>query len=178
MGLTHSPKDFTTVLKPIFARLWSRGHVSSAYIDDSCLQGSSYHLCQQNIEETVQLMDTLGMTVQQHKSVFEPIQQNLSHGLGFPTMWYVRPAKPQIRLRIRAVWSEPLLVARLLIEHHLEFLSLKGGCKDSSESTLVKMSHATSHFFLGFLLCSVTMTVQLPPERWQEIIKLCINILL
>ena len=28
----------------------------------------------------------------------------------FPTMWYVQPAKPQISLRIRAVWSEPLLV--------------------------------------------------------------------
>ena len=52
MGLTHSPRIFTKVLKPIFARLRSRGHVSSAYIDDSCLQGSSYHLCQQNIEET------------------------------------------------------------------------------------------------------------------------------
>ena len=31
--------------------------------------------------------------------------------MGFPTMWYVRPAKPQISLR-------------LLTEHHLEFLSL------------------------------------------------------
>ena len=29
----------------------------------------------------------------------------------------------------------------LLIEHYLEFLSLKGGCADSSESTLVKMPH-------------------------------------
>ena len=29
----------------------------------------------------------------------------------FPTMWYVRQAKPQISLRIRAVSSEPLLVA-------------------------------------------------------------------
>ena len=26
-------------------------------------------------------------------------------------------------------------------EHHLEFLSLKGGCTGSSESTLVKMPH-------------------------------------
>ena len=26
------------------------------------------------------------------------------------TLWYVRPAKPQISLRIRAVWSEPLLI--------------------------------------------------------------------
>ena len=35
----------------------------------------------------------------------------MSHDMRFPTMWFVRPAKPQISLRIRAVWSEPLLVA-------------------------------------------------------------------
>ena len=28
-----------------------------------------------------------------------------------------------------------------MTEHHLEFLSLKGGCTGSSESTLVKMPH-------------------------------------
>ena len=41
---------------------------------------------------------------------------------------------------------------KLLSEHHLEFLSLKGGCRGSSESTLVKMphcwkSHAMAHMF-------------------------------
>ena len=35
-----------------------------------------------------------------------------SRVMGFPTMWYVRPAKPQIR----AVWSEPLLVAWIFHE--------------------------------------------------------------
>ena len=30
---------------------------------------------------------------------------------------------------------------KLLTEHHLEFLSLKGGCAGSSESTLVEMPH-------------------------------------
>ena len=35
----------------------------------------------------------------------------LSQCMRFPTMWYVRPAKPQISLRIHTVWSEPLLVA-------------------------------------------------------------------
>ena len=30
---------------------------------------------------------------------------------------------------------------KLLTEHHLEFLSLKGGCTGSSESTLAKMPH-------------------------------------
>ena len=38
-------------------------------------------------------------------------KKQMSHGMGFPTMWYVRPAKPQISLHISAVSSEPLLVA-------------------------------------------------------------------
>ena len=33
------------------------------------------------------------------------------------------------------------MIVRLLTEHHLEFLSFKGGCRGSSESTLVKMPH-------------------------------------
>ena len=41
---------------------------------------------------------------------------------------------------------------KLLTELHLEFLSLKGGCIGSSESTLVKMpdcweSHVAAHMF-------------------------------
>ena len=33
------------------------------------------------------------------------------------------------------------MIVKLLTTLHLEFLSLKGGCRDSSESTLVKMPH-------------------------------------
>ena len=45
------------------------------------------------------------------------------------------------------------MIVKLLTEHHLEFLSLKGGCTGSSESTLVKMphcwkSHVTAHVFI------------------------------
>ena len=32
------------------------------------------------------------------------------------------------------------MIVKPLTEHHLEFLCLKGGCRGSSESTLVKMS--------------------------------------
>ena len=31
------------------------------------------------------------------------------------------------------------MIVKLLTEQHFEFLSLKGGCRGSSESTLVKM---------------------------------------
>ena len=42
------------------------------------------------------------------------------------------------------------MIVKLLTEHHLVFLRLKGGCRGSSESTLVKMSncwksHAAAH---------------------------------
>ena len=44
------------------------------------------------------------------------------------------------------------MIVKLLTEHHLEFLSFKGGCIGSSESTLVKMphcwkSHVMAHVF-------------------------------
>ena len=32
-----------------------------------------------------------------------PMELDLSRDMRFPTMWYVRPAKPQISLGIRAV---------------------------------------------------------------------------
>ena len=35
------------------------------------------------------------------------------------------------------------MTVKLLTEHHLEFLNLKGGCTGSSESTLVKMSRCS-----------------------------------
>ena len=43
------------------------------------------------------------------------------------------------------------MIVKLLTEHHLEFLSLKGGCRGSYESTHVKMphcwkSHATAQY--------------------------------
>ena len=46
------------------------------------------------------------------------------------------------------------MIVKLLTEHHLEFLSLKGGCRGSSKSTFVKMSscwesHATGQFYMS-----------------------------
>ena len=68
----------------------------------------------------------------------------MSRGMGFPIMWYVRQAKAQTSLRIRAVWSEPLLVAWVFYEclatdrTGFWVSNLTGGCTGSSESTLVK----------------------------------------
>ena len=41
---------------------------------------------------------------------------------------------------------------KLLTEHRLEFVSLKGGCTGSSESTLVKMPHCDAAQFMIYWL--------------------------
>ena len=49
------------------------------------------------------------------------------------------------------------MIVKLLTEHHLEFLSSKGGCRGSSESTLVRMSNcwksrALAQILFGFIV--------------------------
>ena len=44
------------------------------------------------------------------------------------------------------------MVVKLLIEHHLEFLSLKGGCRGSSESTHVNMPHCSKSHALAQII--------------------------
>ena len=65
------------------------------------------------------------------------------------------------------------MIIKLLTEHHLEFLSLKGGRRGSSESTHVKMtncwkSHASAHFISIFGIAMET----------QQACKACILALL
>ena len=67
--------------------------------------------------------------------------------MGFSTMWYVR----QQMLRPACAYAqsdqslckslEHSMTVELLTEPYLGFLSIKGGCTGSSESTFVKMPH-------------------------------------
>ena len=65
----------------------------------------------------------------------------------FPTMWYVRPAQPRSACantqsnQSLCLSLEYSMSDKLLTKHNLESLSFKGGCRGSSESTLVKMPH-------------------------------------
>ena len=63
----------------------------------------------------------------------------------FPTICYVRPAKPQINLKYT-------LSVILLNENNLEFLSLKGDC---TGCTLVKIPHCWKSHVAAHMLLSV-----------------------
>ena len=68
-------------MKVVYSHLRQRGHALSGYIDDILLQGDTYQECQNNINDTLLLMDSCGLTVHTKKSVITPVQ-SISH-LGF-----------------------------------------------------------------------------------------------
>ena len=84
--------------------------------------------------------------------------RRLSRCMRFPTMWYVRPAKPQAYAQSDQSLCQSLeyfLIFKLLTEHHLEFLSLKGGCRGSSEYTYFKMSDCWKSHALAQLVITL-----------------------
>ena len=52
------------------------------------------------------------------------------------------------------------MIVKLLTEHHLECLSLKRGCRGSSESTHVKMPHCWKSHALAQILCFLCQAVK------------------
>ncbi len=73
-GLACCPRKFTKLMKPVFATLRKKGHISASYIDDTYLQGDTKEECQININETVSLIHSLGLVAHPEKSVFQPTQ--------------------------------------------------------------------------------------------------------
>ena len=68
------------------------------------------------------------------------------------------------------------MIVKLLTEHHLEFLSLKGGCRGSSESTFVKTSncwksHATAQMVLPLpseIFCLFDLILYVPSTIFKS----------
>ena len=82
----------------------------------------------------------------------------------FPTMLYERPAKPQSDQSL-CLSLEYSINVKLLSEHHLEFLSLKGGCTGLSVSTLVKMSHFWKSHVTAHLILSIGFKTYRPLQK-------------
>ena len=74
-GLSSAPRIFTKILKPVYAHLRSNGHTCMGHIDHYLLTGQTFHLCQQNVMDTVTLFTKLGFTVHPVKSVLQPQQK-------------------------------------------------------------------------------------------------------
>ena len=53
------------------------------------------------------------------------------------------------------------MIVKLLTGHHLEFLSLSGGCRGWSESTLVKMPHCWKSHAAAVICLSINLLINL-----------------
>lgn len=71
-GISFAPRYFTKITKPIYSKLRTLGFINVGYIDDSLLLADSLTECEQNVQETVDLMTKLGFMVHTEKSVFKP----------------------------------------------------------------------------------------------------------
>ena len=59
------------------------------------------------------------------------------------------------------------MIVKLLTERHLEFLSITGGCRGPSESTLVKMSNCWKSRALAQFIMAVTCTLPGNLNLWR-----------
>ena len=63
------------------------------------------------------------------------------------------------------------MIVKLLIEHHLEFLSLKGGRRGLSESTLVKKSNCWKSHAMAQMILNTELLTQCKMRTSNLLIK-------
>ena len=74
-GLTSAPRIFTKLLKPVLSHLRKLGITMLCYIDDCLFVASSVAELCNNVTYALKLFDTLGLTINVHKSVLTPTQE-------------------------------------------------------------------------------------------------------
>ena len=96
VGMDHSGLNQSCSMAQLSASREARTH--NPLITNQAL----YHLASDTLHRAVDFEGKVGNVVGRRKEN-EKKSTKLSHNMRVPTMWYVRPAKPQISLRIRAV---------------------------------------------------------------------------
>ena len=119
-GLSSAPRLFTKILKPPLTSLHKEGHIVSGYLDDLCLQGSTYEECITNVIDTIKLLEELGFVVHSLKSVLIPSQE--IEILGFVintvsmTVELTLDKKESLSNNCKALLSTPVVLIRELAQ--------------------------------------------------------------
>lgn len=80
-GLSIAPRVFSKIMKEVITFLRSRGLQSVIYLDDILCIGNDFFECKSNVQETLNLLECLGFTINYSKSNLEP--QKTCKFLGF-----------------------------------------------------------------------------------------------
>lgn len=73
-GISCAPRQYTKLMKPVYATLRQLGHSNSGFIDDSLLMSDTFEECKHYISDMVQIMTEVGFIIHEKKSVLQPTQ--------------------------------------------------------------------------------------------------------
>ncbi|KAL7299668.1 hypothetical protein TKK_0007426 [Trichogramma kaykai] len=74
-GITSAPYIFTKIMKCVIRTLRGKGFTSVIYLDDYLAIEESFEKCQENINETIKLLESLSFIINYEKSDLVPAQQ-------------------------------------------------------------------------------------------------------
>ena len=108
---------FTKIMKPPFSFLRKKGHQSVVFVDDSYLQSDTYHECEKNITDTVQLLISLGFTIHAEKSVLVPKQEIIFLGFVINSVKMTLTLTEEKKQKIKEMCEFTLNSKKLTIRH-------------------------------------------------------------
>ena len=99
-GLSCSPRIFTKLMKPLFAKLRSLGYLSVYYLDDSLLIGKDLDECTRNVSSTKDVLEKAGFIINKAKSQFSPSKEIIFLGfvLNSSNMTVSLPMEKKVRI--------------------------------------------------------------------------------
>ena len=123
-GLSCCPRIFTKLMKPVLAKLRQKGHESVQYIDDGFLKGFTYKECQQNLVDTVQLLQDMRFIIHPEKSVLTPVQEITFLGFVLNSSTMTASLTEEKKAKIRSSCSRLIACTRPKIRHVAEVIGL------------------------------------------------------
>lgn len=162
--LACCPRKFTKLMKPVFATLLQLGHLSSNYIDDSCLIGPDKGACEHNEVDTVKFLDSLGFVIHPEKSVFIPTQKLVFLGFILDSVLMHVCLTPDKALNLKQAAADLLLSTNPTIREVARVLGL-----------MVSSFPGVAYGPLHYRCLEGDKTTALKMTQWNFNAKMCIS---
>ena len=121
-GYAEGPRKFTKLLKPPLAVLRSSGICVAAYIDDLITMNNSFNACLNNVFSIVNMIDSIGFTLNVHKSKLIPSQKIEFLGMIIDSTTMTVSLTQDKKLNIKAMAYAILLESRTKIRDIARFI--------------------------------------------------------
>lgn len=117
-----APYVFTKILKPVVARLKSQGHLSIVYLDNLLLARRNFKECEENVRDTLSLLQKLGFLVNKKKCNLVPSRRCKYLAFWFDSEKMSIELTDEKKERIKKLITKYRSIRRCKIRHFTEFV--------------------------------------------------------